>query len=227
MAPCGVDRVGSGVAVTVAVCVFVTTGCSLPPLSSWHPTQAAHGGHYIEVGTASWYGPGFGGNRTSSGEIYDIVDMTAAHQTLPLGTRVVVTELANGRSVEVRINDRGPFAKGRIIDLSYAAARELALVGPGTAEVRVESIDEGDGPPGIVIYAVQAGAFQDGIKASALRADLAGRFDDVYLTSLRIEETLYYRVRLGPYERRDDALVRARALASSGVPAMVVEEVRR
>ena len=101
------------------------------------------------------------------------------------------------------------------------------MVGPGTAEVRVESIDEADGPPGIVIYAVQAGAFQDGIKASALRADLSGRFDDVYLTSLRIEETLYYRVRLGPYERRDDALVRARALAGSGVPAMVVEEVRR
>src|SRR5438067_5547875 len=166
MARCGVDRVGSGVAVTVAVCVLVTTGCSLPPLSSWHATQPTHGGHYIEVGTASWYGPGFGGNPTSSGEIYDVTDMTAAHQTLPLGTRVVVTNLANGKSIEVRINDRGPFAKGRIIDLSFAAAHVIDLVGPGTATVRVESIDDADGPPGTVIYAVQAGAFLDGDKAS-------------------------------------------------------------
>jgi len=223
----GVDRVGRGAATLLTVSVLLTGGCSLPPLSGWHPIQPFRGGHYVEVGTASWYGPGFSGNRTSSGEIYDVADMTAAHQTLPLGTRLVVTHLANGRSVEVRINDRGPFAKGRIIDLSYAAARELALVGPGTAEVRVESVDEGDGPPGIVHYAVQAGAFQDGGKASALRADLAGRFDDVYLTSLRTEDTLYYRVRLGPYGTRDDALVRARVLSSSGVPAMVVEEVRR
>jgi rare lipoprotein A len=224
----GVDRVGSGVAALVLTgSLFLINGCSLPPLAGWHPAQAQSGGHYVEVGTASWYGPGFSGNRTSSGEIYDVGEMTAAHQTLPLGTRVVVTDLASGRSVEVRINDRGPFAKRRIIDLSYAAARELALVGPGTAQVRVESIDEADGPPGVVIYAVQAGAFQDGEKASALRAELAGRFEDVYLNSLRTEAALYYRVRLGPYETRDVALVWARALSSSGVPAMVVEEVRR
>jgi len=167
------------------------------------------------------------GNRTSSGEIYNIADMTAAHQTLPLGTRLMVTNLHNGRSVEVRVNDRGPFAKGRIIDLSYAAAHELALVGPGTAEVRVESIDDGDGPPGIVAYAVQAGAFQDGGKAFALRKDLAVRFTDVYLSQLRTTDRLYYRVRLGPFPRRDDALIRAHTLASGGFPSMIVEEVRR
>ena len=221
----GVDRVGGG-AIQAATILFVA-GCSLPPLSSWHPSSPSRGGHYAEVGTASWYGPGFTGNRTSSGEIYDLGDMTAAHQTLPLGTRLVVTNLDNGRSIEVRVNDRGPFAKGRIIDLSYAAARELALVGPGTAQVRVESIDEDDGPPGVVIYAVQAGAFQDGLKAAALQSELAGRYGDAYLTSLRTADALYYRVRLGPYERRDDAMVRAHSLSSSGVPAMVVEEVRR
>jgi rare lipoprotein A len=199
----------------------------VPPLSDWHPTHAGPGGHYVEVGAASWYGPGFVGNQTSSGEMYEVADLTAAHQTLPLGTRVVVTNLDNGRSVDVRINDRGPFAKGRIIDLSYAAARELALVGPGTAQVRVESIDEGNGPPGVVWYAVQAGAFQDELRATALRSDLAGRFADVYLTSLRTGDALYYRVRLGPYERRNEAVVRARSLAGNGVPAMVVEEVRR
>src|SRR6202158_1325868 len=92
----------------------------------------------VQEGMASWYGPGFHGNRTSSGEIYDQNDLTAAHQTLPLGTRVAVTNLQNGRTVEVRINDRGPFGDGRIIDLSHAAAHSLGLIGPGTVLVRLE-----------------------------------------------------------------------------------------
>jgi rare lipoprotein A len=181
----------------------------------------------VETGTASWYGPGFVGNRTSSGEVYDLSQMTAAHPTLPLGTRVMVTNLENGRSVEVRLNDRGPFAKGRIIDLSRAAAHEIGLIAPGTARVRVESIDDGAGSPGVVAYAVQAGAFQDGGKATALRTDLARRYGDVYLTQLETSDTRYYRVRVGPFERRDDAVVRARALAGSGLHAIVVEEVHR
>jgi peptidoglycan lytic transglycosylase len=204
----------------------LTTGCSLPPLSGWHPPSRP-GGHYVETGTASWYGPGFTGNRTSSGEVYNLGDMTAAHPTLPLGTRVMVTNLENGRSVEVRVNDRGPFAKSRIIDLSRAAGRELGLIGPGTAEVRVESIDGGEGPPGVVAYAVQAGAFQNSGKATELRADLARRFDDVYLSELDTSDARYYRVRVGPFEHRDDAVVRARTLAGRGFRAMVVEEVRR
>jgi peptidoglycan lytic transglycosylase len=206
--------------------LVAAAGCSLPPLSGM-PAGSRQQGHYVETGTASWYGPGFTGNRTSSGEVYNVSDMTAAHQTLPLGTRIVVTNLDNGRSVEVRVNDRGPFAKGRILDLSYGAARELGLVGPGTARVRVESIDDGNGPPGVVAYAVQAGAFQDGAKAVAMRSDLSNRFDDVYVSPLRTTDALFYRVRIGPFERRDDALVRARSLSSRGVPAMIVEEVRR
>jgi len=200
-------------------------GCSLPPLSTWHPQGRR--GHYVERGVASWYGPGFHGNRTSSGEIYNTADLTAAHPTLPHGTRVVVTNLSNGKSVEVRINDRGPFAKGRVIDLSHAAARAIGLVGPGTAEVRIESIDEGNGPPGVVSFAVQAGAFQDGDKAHSLQDRLAGRYDDVYLSQLRTEVALYYRIRLGPYDRRDDAVMRARKLAGTGFSAVIVEEVRR
>jgi rare lipoprotein A len=219
----GGERSGGAAALVLAAAVLA--GCSMPPLSEWHPMPRS--GHYAEVGTASWYGPGFSGNPTSSGEIYDVSDMTAAHQTLPLGTRVVVTNLVNGKSIEVRINDRGPFAKGRIIDLSFAAAHAVDLVGPGTARVRVESIDDGDGPPGTVIYAVQAGAFLDGDKASALRNDLANRFADVYLSPVRTPGTLYYRVRLGPFERRDDATLRAQTLFGRGFSAMVVEEVRR
>lgn len=90
---------------------------------------------YDQVGIASWYGPGFQGKRTSSGEIYDMNAMTAAHKTLPFNTIVKVVDLETGRSVIVRINDRGPFVPGRIIDLSYAAAQELGIVQKGTALV--------------------------------------------------------------------------------------------
>jgi rare lipoprotein A len=94
-----------------------------------------------QEGVASWYGPGFHGRRTANGEIYDQYELTAAHQTLPLGTRVMVTSLTNARSVEVRINDRGPFVGGRIVDLSYAAASVLGMVGPGTMPVRLDVLD--------------------------------------------------------------------------------------
>ena len=93
-------------------------------------------------GTASWYGPGFHGKKTASGEIYDQNKLTAAHKTLPLGSKARVTNLDNGSAVEVEINDRGPFIEGRIIDLSRAAARALGFVKSGTAPVRVELIAE-------------------------------------------------------------------------------------
>src|SRR5205809_7003481 len=92
----------------------------------------------VQVGVASWYGPGVHGNRTANGEIYDQYELTAAHPSLPLGTRVMVTNLENGRAVQVRVNDRGPFVDGRAIDLSYAAARTIGMVGPGTVRVRIE-----------------------------------------------------------------------------------------
>src|SRR5262245_46591175 len=110
------------------VAAFLVAGCSLFRAGPRAPTG-------VELGIASWYGPGFHGNRTANGEIYDQNELTAAHRTLPLGSRAMVTNLTNGRSVEVRINDRGPFVDGRVIDLSYAAARTLGMVGPGTAHV--------------------------------------------------------------------------------------------
>ena len=93
---------------------------------------------YYQVGIASWYGPGFHGNRTASGEVYDMYAMTAAHRTLPFGTIVRVVDLDTGKSVVVRINDRGPFVEGRIIDLSYAAAVELGMVKKGLARVGIQ-----------------------------------------------------------------------------------------
>lgn len=93
-------------------------------------------------GVASWYGPGFDGNLTANGEVFDTTKLTAAHQTLPFDTLVRVTNMANGRVVVVRINDRGPFVGGRIIDLSQAAAERLDMLGPGTARVRLELLSE-------------------------------------------------------------------------------------
>jgi rare lipoprotein A len=92
-------------------------------------------GPYYETGIASWYGPGFDGNYTANGEIYDMNGISAAHKTLPFGTIVRVVELSTGRSVVVRINDRGPFVEGRIIDLSKGAARELGIVEKGITKV--------------------------------------------------------------------------------------------
>jgi rare lipoprotein A len=92
----------------------------------------------VESGLASWYGPGFHGKITASGEIFDQEKFTAAHRTLPWGSRVKVTNLANGKSVVVQINDRGPAVKSRIIDLSRAAARALGMVAAGTTPVQVE-----------------------------------------------------------------------------------------
>lgn len=103
-------------------------------------TQKTSKGH-IETGLASWYGRKFHGRRTSSGEIYDMYSMTAAHKTLVLPTYVKVTNLSNQREVIVKVNDRGPFHGNRIIDLSYAAAQKLGIVGFGTSKVRVEAID--------------------------------------------------------------------------------------
>jgi rare lipoprotein A len=94
-----------------------------------------------QVGTASYYARGHQGRRTASGERFDKDEMTAAHRTLPFGTRVRVTNLANGRHAVVRINDRGPFRRKRVIDVSYAAARALGMVGRGTARVRLEVVD--------------------------------------------------------------------------------------
>jgi len=199
----------------------VVAGCSLtrskPP-----PIQPVRGA--AQEGVASWYGPGFHGNRTSSGEIYDQFDLTAAHRTLPLGTRVAVTHLSTGRTVEVRINDRGPFVDDRIIDLSYAAARQLGLVGPGTGRVRLEVLDSTDAVPLAVRYAVQVGAFADAGNAERLRRQLEPRFEEVHVSTLESGSGRYYRVRLGRFDQRDLAVSQARRAVALGLPAVVVED---
>jgi rare lipoprotein A len=179
-----------------------------------------------QVGVASWYGPGFHGKRTASGEVYDQHDLTAAHRSLPLGSEVTVTNLRNGRAVDVRINDRGPFVAGRVIDLSYEAARTLAMIGPGTAPVRLELRDAPSSSPELpsVSYAVQVASLRDAERAERLRAALAERFPDTFVRPLDEATARYYRVRLGPYAARGAAEARATAVERLGYRAVVVEE---
>jgi rare lipoprotein A len=205
--------------------VAVLSGCGLIFGRSRPPAAAPPG--TVETGMASWYGPGFHGKRTSNGEIYDQYDLTAAHQTLPLGTRVAVTNLQNGRQVEVRINDRGPFAKDRVIDLSYAAARTLDMIGPGTGLVRIEVL--GAEPPRLAAtaYTIQVGSFADRDNALRLQSTLARHFDGVYLATLDSTAGKYYRVRLGRFTQRNEAVQFAHSVTPLGVPVVIVEDGRR
>ena len=127
-----------------------------------------------ETGLASWYGHPYHGRASASGEIYDMEQMTAAHRTLPFGTLVRVHDLDNEKSVDVRINDRGPFVDGRIIDLSHAAARAIEMIGPGTARVRLEILSA----PQVLqaLFGVQVGAFRSRSNAERLRRAMEAKY---------------------------------------------------
>ncbi len=165
---------------------------------------------YVERGVASWYGPGFHKIRTSTGEPYDMYGMTAAHKTLPLPAYVRVTNLQNGRSAVVRVNDRGPFVGNRIIDLSYTAAAKLDMLRNGTAMVEVRAIDPSmpAGAPTAIAPAVtpldaslfvQAGAFADPANALRLASRLqGGGYGKVFVRDDLIAGRKMYRVRIGP-----------------------------
>jgi peptidoglycan lytic transglycosylase len=147
-----------------------------------------------EEGIASWYGHPFDGRRTSDGEVYDMHAMTAAHRTLPFGTMVRVHDLENGQSVVVRINDRGPFVEGRIIDLSYAAAQAMHM--SGTALVRLEIVNLGAGAT-TGLYAVQVGAFSDSRNAEKLKRLIEKRFQPVSIQSVEHGNQRLSRVLVG------------------------------
>ena len=191
---------------------------------------------YRERGLASWYGTKFHGKRTSSGEPYDLYAMTAAHKTLPLPTYVEVTNLDNNRSVIVKVNDRGPFHDGRIIDLSYSAAHKLGILGTGTGRVEVHAIDPVDAdrvpsdqpvlvetdtpsaPEANSQLFLQVGAFQSHDNAQRLRSNIEGQ----NLGTVRIVESAttagtFYKVQVGPLPDTATADRIARALKPLGI----------
>ena len=157
----------------------------------------------VEVGLASWYGHPYHGRAAASGETYDMEQFTAAHRTLPFGTLVRVVNLENSKTVDVRINDRGPFVDDRIIDLSHAAAQAIDLIGPGTARVRIEVVQ----PPAVPepgYFAVQVGAFQNRDNAERLRAEMEARYGGARLV-LRPGDPQLWRVLVGRANTVDDA----------------------
>ena len=180
-------------------------------------------GGNIQEGVASWYGEDFHGKPTSSKEIYDMYDMTAAHNTLPFGTYVMVTNLNNNNSVIVRINDRGPFVEGRIIDLSYAAARILGMIGPGIIPVRIEILKELSPRPSEHIYSVQIGSFAKKRNAVTLKRKLGGRFGRVNITEFRTGNLVYFRVRIKA-KTRVEAEELAQRLQQAGHTVLILEE---
>ncbi|NPA24864.1 MAG: septal ring lytic transglycosylase RlpA family protein [Deltaproteobacteria bacterium] len=179
---------------------------SVTPSSSGSVTRKLTTGFYRQ-GVASWYGHPFHGCPTASGAIYDMDGMTAANKELPLGTRVRVTNLENGREVEVVINDRGPFVKNRIIDLSRAAARRLAMIGQGTALVRIDILEL---PENFSVskkhpFAIQFGAYSSREQAVLLKKKLSRFNPDVYIETVTREDGPLYRVRLGWFKTRGEA----------------------
>ena len=174
------------------------------------PLRSADG--FQEEGIASWYGGEFHGRKTSNGETYDMHLPTAAHKTLPMNVYVRVTNLNNDRQSVVRINDRGPFVKGRVIDLSYVAAKELGVIGPGTAPVRIEALGYGEaGPAGEVIayrqpvsyevgpFTVQVGAFSVPQNALRLAEELRRSYGDASVVEGWVAGQKFHRVRVGLY----------------------------
>jgi rare lipoprotein A len=167
----------------------------------------------VEEGVASWYGYPFQGRRTSNGEIYDMNEMTAAHRTLPFNAVVRVTNLTNGKQTEVRINDRGPFVGNRIIDLSHSAAQAIEMIGPGTAQVRLEVIS---GPnPAVGYFGVQVGAFLVQENAARLKAQLESRYPPVSVVPFESPNGIFYRVRVGRLPSEDAARKLAEQLHES------------
>jgi rare lipoprotein A len=162
---------------------------------------------FIERGEASWYGPGFHGNKTANGERYDMHKLTAAHRTLPLGSVAIVHSLASGRHVTVRINDRGPFAKGRILDLSLAGAQALGMVGNGTDQVEIRVIDYNARPEGMGVLRIQVGVFAELHNAQALLAKVRQDFPDGRIVEVNLPEGRRYRVQVGKFESESEAQV--------------------
>jgi peptidoglycan lytic transglycosylase len=202
----------------------------------WYfPLNSVEG--YREQGIASWYGTDFHGKKTSSGETYDMFGPTAAHRLLPLNTQVRVRNPANNKEIIVRINDRGPFVKERIIDLSYDSAKALGLIGPGTALVELEAMgvlmeEEEDGRKTTRLiqeinyqqgpFVVQIGAFKEIENANRLKERLLADYLEVEVLETLIKGERFYRVRINCREQLNEALRIQKELENKGFTQVLV-----
>ena len=195
-------------------------GCSRKRVQASNPAQTPVASLAEETtGYASWYGHPYHGRRTSNGETYDMNLMTAAHRTLPFDTVVKVSNLSNGKEVTVRINDRGPFVKDRMIDLSYSAAKQIEMVGPGTARVNLEILKVVPNP---FPLAIQVASFKEEVSAKKLQADLKERFSPVALQEFQSSEGAFFRVLVGQFKDSQEAQVALRALRQENLDGFMV-----
>src|SRR5262245_25825434 len=186
-------------------------------LMSWQGHTAPR---YVQRGEATWYGKRFDGRKTANGDRFSEWEMTAAHRTLPLGTKVMVENLQTGEQVEVKITDRGPYVQRarRIIDLSRAAADSIGIVQPGKTRVRVVVTEKAPRPKDLeaIFYEVQVGAFEDSTQAHTVLELVRERFPAAYIAPREGPAGEYYRVRVGPFAMEEEAKKVAKALQREG-----------
>lgn len=210
-------RIANALASLMFIVLFAA-GCGVIPRTPSSDTLATLG-----EGRASWYGPNFHGKITANGEIFDMNELTAAHRTLPFNTMVRVDNLDNGRTIIVRINDRGPYVDNRIIDLSRKAAADLGMINSGTASVRLSLTREGDRPvtaqnsSSRESFTIQIASFENRSEAEAKAESITGA---------RVEEVLmnkksFYRVYYGIYYSVDEAKEAENTLKTNGINGFV------
>jgi rare lipoprotein A len=204
--------------------VFLSSCASTPP-RDYRPEPGAR---YV---TASWYGQDFHGKPTSSGERYDMYGLTAAHKTLDFGTKLLVTNPDTQKSVEVIVNDRGPFIWGRDLDLSYGAAREIGFSEKGVGKVKIEYLGRDMRyakrvPFEPIVSAsaltVQVGSFIEESNALRLKKGLEFEYSDVFVTTISLNGKKYHRVRIGDFSTYDSAYVFAQKLADEGYSTLIM-----
>ena len=194
----------------------------------YQPMANAH--EFEEKGLASWYGEPFHGRKTSSGEVYNMYGLSAAHKTLPLGISVQVTNLLNGKSIAITVNDRGPFVEGRILDLSYGAAKELDCIGQGVVPVKIVAlgvVQKDPKHPGDMVmnqnidftkgnFTFQVGAFSNKDTAEQLKNKLAQTHSNAHISPVETPAGMLYRVRVGQCSDLNQVVQQETALRNEG-----------
>lgn len=212
----------------ISLCMLLIISCApvkKPPSVEYAPTEA-------RKGVASWYGPDFHGRPTASGEIYNMYDYTCAHREYPFGTKLKVVNLQNGKNVTCTVNDRGPFVSGRDLDLSYASAKKIDLIGPGTAEVLMEPVGRDMNYVKYVRYTplsgaltIQVGAFKEIDNALRLKQALSFKYQNVYINKSNIKGEVFYRVRVGKFTNYDEAFNLAKSMGQEGYKVIITNFV--
>ena len=194
------------------ILVAILAACGGAPKPTYFPGYPVG---FVERGVASWYGPGFHGNKTANGERYDMHQLTAAHRTLPLGSIVVVRSMSTGREVTVRINDRGPFARGRVLDLSLAGAHALGMTGAGTDEIELRVVEYQGQTADMGALRVQIGSFSDRQNARNLLERANHLYSGGRVQVVALPEGTRYRVQIGRFSREAQAEAAASHLEAS------------